>query len=60
LQVDPARIEEGIASFREQGIPDIRQQGGKGARLLVDHRSGSSGPATPRPQSSRSPFTKTF
>src|SRR5205085_9740239 len=41
LQVDPARLEEGIRYFREQTIPTIRQLGGKGARLLVDRRSGT-------------------
>ncbi len=40
LQVDPSRIDEGIRLFREQVMPVVRQQGGKGVRLLVDRRSG--------------------
>jgi hypothetical protein len=40
IQIDPARLEDGIRFFREQTIPTIRRLGGKGARLLVDRRSG--------------------
>ena len=40
LQVDPSRIEEGLRLFCEQIMPVVRQQGGKGVRLLVDRRSG--------------------
>ena len=40
LQVDPSRIEEGIRLFREQVMPVVRQQGGRGVRLLVNRQSG--------------------
>ncbi|MHB8575620.1 MAG: hypothetical protein ACYDCQ_09840 [Dehalococcoidia bacterium] len=41
LQADSTKLEDGIRFFRDQSVPVARQQRGfKGARLLVDRRSG--------------------
>lgn len=41
LQGDPNKVEDGIRFFRDQVVPVARQQPGfKGARLLIDRRSG--------------------
>ncbi len=41
LQGDPSKIDEGIQFYKDQALPPLRQQRGfKGARLLVDRRSG--------------------
>jgi quinol monooxygenase YgiN len=37
----PADVDAGVANFRENVVPFTREQGGKGAILLVDRESGS-------------------
>jgi hypothetical protein len=41
LTGSPNDVERGIANFRENVVPFARDQGGKGAILLVDRESGS-------------------
>ncbi len=44
---DSGKREEGIRFLREQVISTIRQEGGKGARLLVHRRSGTTQATSP-------------
>ena len=37
----PADVDAGIANFRENVVPFTREQGGKGALLLVDRQTGN-------------------
>jgi hypothetical protein len=41
LSGSPGDVNAGITSFRENVVPFTREQGGKGAILLVDRQSGS-------------------
>jgi heme-degrading monooxygenase HmoA len=41
LSGSPDGVEGGIANFRENVVPFTREQGGKGAILLVDRESGN-------------------
>jgi quinol monooxygenase YgiN len=41
LSGSPADVDAGVANFRENVVPFTREQGGRGAILLVDRESGS-------------------
>jgi quinol monooxygenase YgiN len=41
LSGSPGDVDAGITSFRENVVPFTREQGGRGAILLVDRESGS-------------------
>jgi quinol monooxygenase YgiN len=40
LSGSPADVDAGVANFRENVVPFTREQGGRGAILLVDRESG--------------------
>lgn len=41
LSGSPADVDAGVANFRENVVPFTREQGGKGALLLVDRQTGN-------------------
>ena len=41
LSGSPADVDNGIANFRDNVVPFAREEGGKGAMLLVDRQSGN-------------------
>jgi hypothetical protein len=40
LHIDPSRVDDVVRRFREQVVPVLRQNGAKGARMLVDRKTG--------------------
>src|SRR5215210_782493 len=41
LSGSPADVDAGVANFRENVVPFTREQGGRGALLLVDRQTGN-------------------
>jgi len=41
LSGSPGDVDAGVANFRENVVPFTREQGGRGAILLIDRESGS-------------------